>query len=299
MKKSLVSFMVLLLFALIVLPAYAQEYGTVTVMPPTEDCEVFIDGIQLGLGTTTSKIKEGTHNVVVNLKDGTPLYNEQVEIVAKEVATINVSYELKKKSKLTPVNEPGKNKITPSKGNQGDSDLVKEAMNRENLNIKEWGAGWGLSIGADNTNYTISGLGQSETLDLGAQLNFDWFYAWKLSEALYTELSISLLRTYGGFKNANGTTTQVAAAPISLNVKFKANENIMLGGGINYSLWSWTAPGASMPSVTAGIGYQIFTEIKPISSEIGYIIKNGSFANSGVDFTLASAGIYYKYKLYF
>ncbi len=67
--KQLLMFVVILLFASITLPVYAQEYGTIKVLPPTEDCEIIIDGIQVGTGTTTTKIIEGMHNVVVNLKD--------------------------------------------------------------------------------------------------------------------------------------------------------------------------------------------------------------------------------------
>ncbi len=142
-------------------------------------------------------------------------------------------------------------------------------------------------------------MGTSQTLDLGTQLDLDWFYAGKLSEGIYTDFSISLLRTYGSFDNAAGTKTSVSSFPISLNLKFKANENLLIGAGVNYSLWTWSAPGTSMPAITAGVGYQVFAEIKPISSEIGYIIKNGSGSESGIDFTLASAGLYYKYKFYF
>ena len=94
-------FIVVLLFLSTVLPTYAQEYGSIKVIPPSEDCEIIIDGIQVGIGTTTTKITEGTHNVVVNLKDGTPIYNKTVQIIAQEVKTVPISYELKHPGLIT------------------------------------------------------------------------------------------------------------------------------------------------------------------------------------------------------
>jgi len=93
--KKLLMFVVILLFTSIALPAYSQESGSINVIPPNEDCAVLIDGMNVGAGTTVV-IKTGMHNVVVNSKDGTELFNKQVEVVAKETAIINVSYELQK-----------------------------------------------------------------------------------------------------------------------------------------------------------------------------------------------------------
>jgi hypothetical protein len=205
----------------------AQEYGRIKVLPPTEDCEVMIDGIQVGTGTTSTRIAAGMHNVVVNLKDGTPLYKEQVEVIADEIATVAVSYELKKKNKSEP--ESGKVSIKSKKDRSDEQDEEP---------AKEWGEGFGLSIGADNTNYTIAALGDSETLDLGGQLDLSLFYAGKLGEGIYGEVSGSLLRTYGSFDNGAGTKTSVTAFPICLDLKFKVNENMMLGAGVNYSYWA-------------------------------------------------------------
>jgi len=253
--------------------ACAQEYGSIKVLPPTEDCIVSIDGVQAGTGTTTATLTEGMHNVVIVLSDGTTIYNRQIEVKANKVATVAVSYEIQPNSTIQPY---------------GRGFFVRRSV---------WGKGWGISLGVDNTDFSASGGGFSDKEDPGVQLNLDWFYSWQIYNSFYSELSISLFRTYGTLQNLSRPNTSVVSFPVNVDLKYRVNDNLFLGGGINYSIWSMSP---SVLLITPGIGYQVFIEIKQISSEIGYIVKNGSayaYAN-GRDVSLESAGIYYKYKFY-
>jgi hypothetical protein len=90
--KRIVIFTIALLFASIAYPAFSVEYGDIKVIPPTSSCEIIIDGIVVGagMGTVVTNVTEGTHNVVVNLKDGTPIYRRTVEVIAHKLTTIPV-----------------------------------------------------------------------------------------------------------------------------------------------------------------------------------------------------------------
>jgi len=259
MKKTL--FFVFML-VILVISASAQEYGKLKIIAPTEDCTIFVDGIQVGAGTTTIQLKTGEHQVKACFKDGTSFYNGTANIIAGELTTIPVTYMLNK----------GK--------------------------VKEWGEGWGISIGLDNTDYQLSSKYGDQADIIGLQCDLSLFYSLKITDGLFAEMGSSLLRTYGLYDNGTGSKMFITSFPIFLGLKSRWNEDLMFGIGGTYSLWTFYEPGVSSYNVTPAWGYQIYMEIKPISSEIGYIVKKGSL-RLNIDYELTSAGIYYKYKYYF
>ena len=79
MKKILL-YIVLSFFLFI--PAFPSEYGTIKIITSSEGCSVIYDQHETILKGTEIiiKITAGTHDVKVNLKDGTMIFSDSVEV---------------------------------------------------------------------------------------------------------------------------------------------------------------------------------------------------------------------------
>jgi hypothetical protein len=158
--RAFLIFVVIIIFASHFMPAYGQEDGFIKVISPTEDCAVFIDGIQIGTGTITTKKKPGMHNVAVTLKDKTPLYNEQVESVAQEIVVITVSYELKKKKPVVNITRSQFNK--DMEDYQSRHERPRRFVIRPIFNFADK-----VNIDVSKSNYNGSGNTGSYDIDFG------------------------------------------------------------------------------------------------------------------------------------
>lgn len=275
---------------------YAQEFGSLKIIPPTKESIILVDGIQVGTGTTTVKLTSGEHNIQATFNDGTVFYNGTANVITDEITPISISYELNK-NKISPQKEDTTEKETVKKDDSGDSELVKQVLKQQQQqqlggSKKEWGEGFGVSVGIDNTNYSYSYSGTSYSpITLSNQFDFAVFYSLKVSPGLFIDSSMSFYRTLGENKDFDGGIT---AYPLICNVKYKINEMLMVGGGINFSYW-FAEPALQGGWFSIMPGYQVCMEIAPISSEIGYIVKHGYEK----PYDVYSGGFYYKYKLYF
>jgi len=225
-------FIVILLFSSTVLPAYAQEYGSLKIIPPTEDCEVIIDGIQVGTGTTTAKIKEGTHNVVVNLKDGTPIYNKTVEIVAQEVKTIPISYELKNAGSDTQLAKP--KPVSPSTPASSSVSAIK----------------------GKKTKYYLEAVNHSDNTEYSGGVGFDGGALFGLSPNNYIDVWASY---YSGNTKVK-TLSKGTLGFISANIGYlgeRKNETTTLyfGAGISYYQFS-NEVDKSLTNYAKSLGYR-------------------------------------------
>lgn len=275
LKKAF--FLLLLLLLISRSQASAAGYATIKVMAPTKGCIVYIDNMAMEMdknNVVTAWVLAGSHKISVTLMDDTPIFKKMVNVKEGEINVVNVSYEIK----------------------HGHKEAFQEEESAEYVG-KEWGTGWGISLGADNTNYQPSITGYSETIDIGMQGDISLFYTGEIKHGTYFDFSTSFLRSSGSFHNAAGSTTFVTANPICIGLKFNIDHIFRIGVGFNYSIWQMSADGPI--DVTPGIGYQIYAEVQPIFSEFGYIIKNGYISDAGgVSLNLTSAGVYYKYKIY-
>jgi hypothetical protein len=294
MKKILLSILLSLFLCCFV---YAQDFGSLKIIPPTKDCIIIVDGIQVGTGTTTVKLRSGEHNIQATFNDGTVFYNGTANVITDEITPVSISYELNK-NKTTLQKEDTLEKETVKKDDSGDSELVKQVLKQQQQqqlggSKKEWGEGFGLSVGIDNANYSEIYKGTSlGTVTLSNQIDFAVFYSLKVSPGLFIDSSLSFYRTLG--ENPEELYGKITAYPLICNVKYKISEMLMVGGGINFSYW-FADPALQGGWFSFMPGYQVCVEVAPISSEIGYIVKHGMI-NS---YDIYSGGIYFKYKLYF
>jgi hypothetical protein len=277
MKRTL-----LIIILLIVLQScsFATSLGTIKVVVPEGRNVVTIDDVVVEVeerNRVIVRLERGEHIVRLVGSDGTILFKKSVRVSEGEVATV----------------VPDISGVAKIDSGLASERPVSKEIEKKQIKIDStmWGSGFGLGFGIDNSNYTLSGGDKKVSKDIGIQSSFSVFYARPLFEAWLTEFEIDFLRQGGAYDKSN-----ITAYPLTFSVKRRMNSNYMIGFGLNYSSWQKSS---DIEDIAPGMGMQIFTELKQISTEIGYIVKTGAMNYMADNKVIAnSSGLYFKYKFY-
>lgn len=251
---------VILFIGLIGNLSYAEETGTLILNLPAERNMVSIDKIDYNTSSQIFSIKlpAGNHNIVVSYLDEDTSINFDGIMISKEATTL--------------IQVPFKEKLT----------RMGFAFGMDGATVKS---------GVYNDN-SISYFTMSPQFDLS------WFYNKELKKDICFDLDISLYRTPAIIQENNDQKTLLAVFPVKIGLKGKINPYIFIGTGVNVSFWIFNEKNYYSYTYPGWPGFQVYLEIIPISTEIGYMVKTlkREFTEDIVDDSCS--GLYFKYKWY-
>ncbi len=241
--------------------SYSEEQGELKLSLPVEKCKVNIDGMDYMADSSvfSKAIPIGKHVVTVYLLDeDTSVAYEEVIIATNEATLITVP-------------------------------------------LKEKGVGMGFAAGMDNATLLSSAYGDNSVPynTMSPQFDVSWFYSAPIKKHIYFDLDISLYRSPAVIQDNADRKELLAVFPVKVSLKGKVNKDLIIGWGINYSAWIFNEKiGEAFHYNLGGPGFQVFAEIIPISTEIGFMVKTlkREYLHDVVDYS--SSGLYIKYKLY-
>jgi hypothetical protein len=234
-----------------------------------------------------SAFAEGTGTLILNLPDTQcQIYinGAAVDITKGKVITKKLSagvYDIKVKL----VDEDTYAEYTGVVIGENETTLI-------NVPWKEKGAGSGFGFGLDASKLLED---KKDYFEFGPQYDISWFYSTPIARRSYFDMDISLYRPAKVIQSNSGSGTLLAIFPFKFSIKNKINNDLMFGCGINTSIWVFNEK-VDLARFTHQVGYQVFLEILPISTEIGYMIKNVTI--NSLESDDQASGLYVKYRLY-
>ncbi len=275
--------LILLMMAIFPVCSLAASFGKLEIQVPNSKCKIYVDNKYKGHGKLTLKLKAGAHKVKV-LENGKMIYKKVITVAAHKYLAIK-AYAKSAKKQVSQAEEPLTPEPsvaeTPSEESGGTATSVKfdgtkwvaeapaegsgqtaqPAHQAAQTNVSQpaaiqrteqkpaepqpalypnakHGGHWGLSAGV-NTALVFN-------MELGV------FYSDDFNEGLRYELSANALV---GLATLNGLSSSII--PLEFNLKHRLNDNMTIGGGINYTFWGITGG-----VISPGLGYQINCEIE-------------------------------------
>jgi len=240
--------------------SYAKGTGTLILNLPNERSIVSIDKTDYKPSSQIFSVKlpAGAHNIIVSYLDEETSVNVDGVMISKEATTL--------------INVPFKEKLTRM----------------------------GFAFGMDNATIMPDVYSSTSTsyYTVGPQFDLSWFYNKQLKRDICFDLDISLYRTPAKIQENYDPQTLLAVFPIKIGLKGKINQYLFIGTGTNVSFWVFNEKSTSSYTYAGVPGFQVYLEIVPISTEIGYMVKSlkREFREGVVDYSCS--GLYFKYKWY-
>lgn len=289
MKKLLYIILSLVLFTV---PAVSEQVGGLKVVFPSNGCSMILDNIPIETGGGNQysiQANSGTHHLQMLLVDGTEIFNGDIRVYVGEITTIRPNLSRKQIAQM---------------GTKEAEAYLSEKIRIEDSDI-EGRDEKGFSIGVESTHYT--GLFNPYTRDdspipgYTALASLSGFYSFKITPKWYIKNNLDFTAP-SSVPTKFGVT--VNSFSVASSLQYKIDRNIIVGAGINYSIWRIPYLSESYFNYISSPGFQVYCDIKPLSSEIGYITRNVMIHRKdgspyGInDKDVLLNGFYYKYILY-
>lgn len=294
MNKLNVVFVCLLVFMSSSL-AFCVELGSTKIMLPTSGCIIKVDDIPVEAGNNDHinvQVEPGYHHVNVAYTDGIRLYDGTIKVNSNNETIVRPD-----------IPDELLNKIDAEKAKK----YLKEKNDAETYDTDYYPGAMGISLGMDGSNVTgileilgaspFGGSSHISSAGYSSLYVLSFFNVWKLDNKWYTDIDIGVMSN-----TAPEKSSILFAYYLGYGLKYKPNNFLMFGIRPIISEWSGTSYGEYVNSVP-GTGIQIFFEIMPLSTEIGYVSRYVEKAMSGGLPGLSApndtfSGIYFKYKIF-
>lgn len=287
----------LLIIGLLLFPpfAFAGELGQVKIMIPMPGCTVRIDGVSFEAGSNefiSINVEPGRHQIKV-------IYDKQGNVLFDGAVKVDAAYATIVRPEL-PDHLTGE--VDPARASQ----YLRDKYDAELNDTDHSPAQMGIRIGLDDSSPgaivdyvlyydSISPVWFSYRSHYTSYLDLSLSYRWKLMNRWYADVELGLMSAMNLVEDTNYPIPQ--SIYFGAGLGYKLGKPVMIGFRPVISMWNDSGFGKT---TAAGIGYQLFMEIIPISTEFGFVSRyiintKRSFDMNPPHMTLD--GYYIKYRI--
>ncbi len=271
--------------------SFGADLGAVKIMLPDPGCIVLADGVSIetrGDDHSSVLLEPGYHNIKVEYQDGTTLYNGAVKVNSNNTTIVRPE-----------IPDELFDRIGAAKVEQ-----YLQGKKYAEMNDTDYFPGQiGIREGFDNSkavgviNEVFSGGSYSSSNYSSLMLDLSFFSRWKLANKLYADVELGIMSPCV-LKGA----AELQSAYVGFGMAYKYGGRLMLG--FRPILSAWRVPNRFSQSELS-TGFQLFIEIIPISTEIGFVsryIVAAPAVSSAVNAHpphMTLDGFYFKYRFNF